>query len=101
MTNPALWGDEHHVNTFKTGSQEHPQAAALEGGGYVVVWQNLTAGSIFAQMYDAFGEPVGAELNLTPGIAFGQSEPHVTGLPGGGFAVTYGGQPNNVGKICI
>jgi Ca2+-binding RTX toxin-like protein len=101
MANPGFWGGEDLVNTTTTGAQEHPQAAALEGGGYVVTWKNFSMGNICAQMFDAFGEPVGAELNVTPGIFFGQNDAHVAGLPGGGFAVSYVGQPNNLGKIVV
>jgi Ca2+-binding RTX toxin-like protein len=57
--------DYTKVSTTVLGSQFAPAVAALSGGGYVIVWQDFDAGSVYAQRYSASGQPVGTELHLS------------------------------------
>ncbi|MDW3223931.1 MAG: Ig-like domain-containing protein [Paracoccaceae bacterium] len=96
-------GDEEQVNSFVEGGQEQPDVAALTDGGYVAVWQsNNQDGTfefdIYAQRYDADGSPVGGEFRVNVADqGFGtNSNPTVSGLENGGFAVAW---QNNNGEI--
>lgn len=52
------------VNTTVAGAQFAPAVTALSGGGYVIVWEDSSAGRIFAQRFSAAGAKVGNELQL-------------------------------------
>ena len=94
-------GAEKRVNTFtdslNLAIRTSPAVAALADGGYLVTWvssgQGGFAGSaIYAQRYGANNSPIGSETLLTPdtfGDLLGASFPAVSGLAGGGYAVTY------------
>ena len=94
-------GAEKRVNTFADARnlaiRTSPAVAALADGGYLVTWvssgQGSFAGSaIYAQRYGANNSPMGPEILLTPdtsGDLFGVSAPAVSGLTGGGYAMTY------------
>lgn len=94
-------GAEKRVNTFTDSSNlaiRNSQAvAALADGGYLVTWvgtgQSGFAGTvIYAQRYGSNNSAVGPETLLTPdtfGDLLGVSTPAVSGLAGGGYAVTY------------
>ncbi|MES2445364.1 MAG: calcium-binding protein [Pseudomonadota bacterium] len=58
--------------------------ARLAGGGFVVTY--VVNGAIKAQSYDANGAKAGAPAAITSGNT---SQPSVTGLPGGGYAVSW------------
>jgi len=65
-------GSEFQVNTYTTGSQDNPSITALTNGGFVVTWtsngQDGDASGIYAQMYDADGNPMSnGILNGTDG----------------------------------
>jgi hypothetical protein len=62
-------GSEFRVNTYTTGGQYVPKAAADANGNFVVVWTGYAAqdGSgygMFAQRYDAAGNAAGAEFQV-------------------------------------
>ncbi|MFT6227710.1 MAG: hypothetical protein ACJARE_002119, partial [Paracoccaceae bacterium] len=101
-------GAEFLVNSdFTTGGQVYPDVAALDGGGFVVSWEcrDATHGGqsqdIFAQIYGVNtvnpGLPdesreaaeVGSEIQANVITASTQSGANVTGVAGGGFAVTW------------
>ncbi len=76
--------------TTTTGNQDEPAIAALDGGGFVIVFKdNHTAGDIRGQVFAANGAPVGTEFVVNTTIAGTQTDAHVTGLTGGGFIVTW------------
>ncbi len=86
-------GNETQVNTF-TGDQQHsPSVAALTGGGYVVTWtsvgQDGSMEGIYAQRFDAAGDPAGSETRVNTGTAFNQSGSSVSALSDGGYVVTW------------
>ncbi|WP_135078546.1 Ig-like domain-containing protein [Terasakiella sp. SH-1] len=85
-------GSEQQVNSFTSGSQQSPNVAALEGGGYVVVWDSPQDGSssgIYGQRYDGAGHKVGGEFQINTYTSSTQREPSVVGLNDGGFVVTW------------
>jgi len=95
-------GTEFLVNTATNSAQDQPVITALDGGGFVVVWRDLslqgdTSGAgVKAQVYDAGGARVGAEL-LVNAIGFNaQDQPTVTKIAGGGFAVSWRDNSNLV-----
>jgi hypothetical protein len=86
-------GGDMRVNTTSADTQEDASVAALEGGGYVVVWSSVNTSytTIKGQRYDASGNPVGSEFQVSTGAApdhpAGQAA--VTAVAGGGFVVTW------------
>jgi Ca2+-binding RTX toxin-like protein len=95
----AKVGMEFRANAAVAGGQDYPSGAALEGGGYVLVWNHAAGGvgdgdDVRGQRFDSESNPVGAEFVLsTPngsGITPGrQYQPDVAGLPGGGFVAVW------------
>ncbi len=82
------WGMENIVNTATAGTQWTPAVAGLAGGGFVVVWADVSAThGIRAQRFDALGNKAGGEIAIATGE--GHSQPAVTGLADGGFYVTW------------
>ncbi|MDJ0763656.1 MAG: DUF4215 domain-containing protein [Myxococcota bacterium] len=57
-------GDEFQVNTYTTGSQDLPTIAMSPEGRFVIAWssyeQDGNSDGIFAQRYDADGNPLGS-----------------------------------------
>ncbi|NBB17509.1 hypothetical protein GVN21_19280, partial [Caulobacter sp. SLTY] len=93
----APTGGEGQVNSKAAHDQSVPDIATLEGGDYVVVWRSapsrgtgdISSNGIFAQRYDADGNPVGAEFTVNTNLTGDQTNPQVTALPGGGYVVTW------------
>ncbi|MBO3762541.1 calcium-binding protein [Ciceribacter sp. L1K22] len=84
-------GGESRVNTTTEGSQKEPSVAALDDGGWVVVWQSFgdSQRGIYQQRYDSDGNPVGGEeFVATTEEAYGYF-PKVEALPGGNWVVTW------------
>jgi|GEM_PF-6571485 len=93
--------DVLQVNTTTLGNQSMPSITALDNGGFVVTFQSGSASSsttihddgsqagIRAQIYDAEGNPVGAEFLVNEVTAGAQTDPSVTAVEGG-FVVVYG-----------
>jgi VCBS repeat-containing protein len=86
-------GGELLVNTFTHGGQNTPRIAALDGGGFVVVWrsegQDGSSGGVYARRYDDSGATLGDEIRVNDLTSGNQTEPDVIGLAGGGFAVSW------------
>jgi hypothetical protein len=80
---------ETRVNSTTAGEQSRAAAAALSDGSYVVVWEDSPTTDIFGQRFDAAGAKVGAEFRVNTTTANAQSDPTVTGVEGGGFAVAW------------
>ncbi len=72
-------------------SRSEGVTAALDGGGYVVVWasdrQDGDAAGIFGQRFSSDGVKAGAEFAINTTSIEGQTTPVVVGLNGGGFVV--------------
>ncbi len=106
--------DTIKVNTTVAGAQFSPAVAALSGGGYVIVWEDSSAGRIFAQRFSAAGAKVGNEIQLdsTQGgsplwvsVAATANDGFVIAFQAGGFAQaeifarTYDNANNPVGGL--
>ncbi|WP_093320565.1 Ig-like domain-containing protein [Thorsellia anophelis] len=97
----ALDAVDKRVNTSTDGVngvgynriQGHYDIAALEHGGYVIVWTKFTAGNraeIYSQTFDAAGNKLGGEtLVSTSSVDKLDLRPDVTGLSDGGYAITW------------
>jgi Ca2+-binding RTX toxin-like protein len=84
-------GGEHLVGTGTGASTRYVDFTALVGGGGVVVWQEFDGSNTesYAQIVDADGNNVGGRIYVSDGWAFGNDNPQVAALAGGGFAVTF------------
>lgn len=93
-------GEEFTVNTATADLQFQPDIASLTSGGFVVTWTDASRGvggasgdndgtAIKAQRFDSLGVALGDEILVNSAIASSQDNPAVSGLPDGGFAVTW------------
>ncbi len=86
-------GGETLVNTSTTGEQTVPVVAALDNGGWVVVWQSDALGAdgvnIHQQAYFADGSPNGGEILVNDATGGNNAAPSVAALPGGRWVVTW------------
>ena len=61
-------GDEYRVHTHVSGSQDIPSVAALDDGGFVVIWesddQDGDSTGIYARYFRANGDPVSFTSSL-------------------------------------
>jgi hypothetical protein len=87
---------EFLVNSETIGGQFDPRTARLSNGGFVICWvdlsgtlEDVSASSVKAQMYDAAGDPVGAEFLVNTITDSFQWMPAIAGLSTGGFIVTW------------
>lgn len=88
-------GGEFLVNTATLSSQDQVVVTALDNGGFVVVWRDLSgqgdssSSGIKAQIYNASGAAVGGEFLVNSTTFNSQDQPAVTATKDGGFAVTW------------
>lgn len=89
-------GDEFLVNTPIVDAQIEPTVAGLSDGGFVVAWRDdgVTSGelerdSIQAQIFNADGSARGDQFLVNTLSDRGEREPSATGLPDGGFVITW------------
>lgn len=88
---------EAYVNTLDaavSGGAVRPDAAALAGGGYVVVWKSMNGGTdpgigILARLLAADGTPQGSPFQVNVDEALTQDYPSVAALADGGFVVVW------------
>ena len=84
---------EEQVNTTIDRNQDTPTIATLSDGGYVIVWQsqneNYEYRRISGQRFNAAGEEVGSEFQVSASIDGDLNRPEVTGLADGGFVVVW------------
>jgi VCBS repeat-containing protein len=94
---------EFQVNTATAGFQNAPEITALNDGSFVAVWTSQFIGQttgptdIQAQLYNADGTPKGTEFRVNDETDNRQSEPVVTALPTGGFAVAWTSEDQSSG----
>ena len=96
-------GSEFRVNTSTAGSQSAPVVAMDADGDFVVVWQSTTAqgngNGVYAQRYDAAGQPQGPEF---PVATFTKEDlwlPSVAMDHDGDFVVTW--QSHGAGTLSV
>ena len=93
----AVGTQDQLVHTTQASSQRVPSVTGLDGGGWVVTWQDNRNGGyydIYQRAYDAQGEPETTEDQLVHTDSFyelftDQKFSSVTGLAGGGWVVTW------------
>jgi hypothetical protein len=89
-------GEEFQVNSVTAGAQKWAEAAADDGGAFVVVWHsqgslgNDNSGySVQGRRFDAAGDPVGEEFQINSYTTGHQILPTITRLGGGNFVVAW------------
>jgi VCBS repeat protein len=107
-TTPILRTEATQVNTTDAAvgaggnnTQNDGQIVALGDGGYVIVWTdgsrafNPAGTAVLGQRYDAAGNRVGGEFDVSQLMAGDQSSPAVAPMPDGGFLVAFVDSANN------
>ncbi len=85
------------VNTTNIGDQSEQHIAALDGGGYVVVWLSEDGDfsdgddgkQVFYQVFNAAGAKVGTEQLAHTAAPGAQDSPSITALNDGGFVIVW------------
>jgi hypothetical protein len=101
----AKAGIEFKVNTYTPSYQSYPSVAALDDGGFIIVWdsygQDSDAAGIYGQRYSGTGAKVGTEFRVNTFRINNQNFPSVDGLADGGFVVIWRsyGQDGDLGGI--
>ena len=84
---------EFQVNEYTDGYQSFPSVAMAPDGRLVVVWQSMMqdgdTNGIYAQVYDASGNPVGGEFRVNSHTIGSQNHPRVAMAPDGRFMVVW------------
>jgi hypothetical protein len=90
---PVRIGPEFQVNTFTADNQLDPAAAMDDAGNFVITWysvgQDGSAGSIFAQRFDAQGTPLSHEFQVNDYRIDGQQFPAVAMNGAGHFVIVW------------
>jgi hypothetical protein len=94
---------EFQVNTSTTGEQRRRDVTGLEGGGFVVVWEDeyIFNQRACARVFDANGSPIGDEFQVnTSGVGV-TSIPQVTSISDGGFVVVWKGNDSDASGVFV
>ena len=86
-------GGEFRVNTTTPGAQTSAAVAIAPGGDFAVGWQSTLDdpyGNSFARLFDAAGQPLGAEFRLHDNAAGGQTGPKLAADSLGGWVALWG-----------
>src|SRR5258708_31656031 len=84
-------GGESPAAIFGTATSDvfsHPDVAALSDGRFVIVARDDTAPALVASVYDPVTHAVTPLFNFADSTGLG-TNPHVAGVPGGGFVVSF------------
>ncbi|MEY8841598.1 calcium-binding protein [Cribrihabitans sp. XS_ASV171] len=91
-TGTAVTG-EILVNTTTADTQRLPDVIAMADGGYLVAWgsggQEPSGYNVYAQRFDASGNPVGGEMRLNTNTASDEDHVALAALPDGGFVASW------------
>ena len=85
-------GMEFLVNSYTTGPQKSPAVDSNEGNSFIVAWDEsnimdpYARNRIFGQRFDALGNPLGSELDISGADA---AQPDVAVAPSGDFVVVW------------
>ena len=96
---------EFQVNSYTMNNQVEPAVSVRDTGEAVVVWGSLgsvgddPAHSIQGQLYDTAGSPLGNQFQVNSYITGEVSEPSVTFLTAGDFAVVFVGWGSTGGDL--
>ncbi|MDP2804194.1 MAG: FG-GAP-like repeat-containing protein [Phreatobacter sp.] len=91
---------EVQLNQGAVGDQKHPSLQSLGNGSFAAVWTSQTGANsgytTFVRVFNADGSPVGAEVQVGVLPSATGADPHITGVQGGGFVVTFAGMDQNL-----
>ena len=103
----AKIGGEIIVNTITAGAQNDQTIVALEGGGFLAVWEDTShfgadasGSAIHAQRFSATGTRIGGEILVNATHTGNQRDPVAVALNNGGYAIFWtdtsesGGDPD-------
>jgi hypothetical protein len=97
---PVPVGNDIQVNTTTAGNQSKSTIAALNDGGFVVLWQSPASSQygvdVYGQRYDATGSAVGGEFIVNSAPVDFDISFSVTADNDGGFVVTWGAADNDI-----
>ncbi|SPJ27877.1 Bifunctional hemolysin/adenylate cyclase [Falsiruegeria mediterranea M17] len=83
-------GNEFIVNQTTQGDQTQPQVIALNDGGFVVAWVNVSDNpTVVAREYNSNIEAVSGEVQLSESTADYDVKPSLVALPDGGISVIW------------
>ena len=87
-------GSEFFINETENGSQVDVRLAALDNGGFAAVWSDSgndgSGYGIFGRRFDPSGTAIDAnDFQVNSAISGTQADAGITGLPDGGFIVTW------------
>ncbi|MGE5610545.1 MAG: SdrD B-like domain-containing protein, partial [Bacillota bacterium] len=84
-------GSEIRVNAYRRGSQNQPTVAMDSDGDFVVAWSSADSGhgGVFAQRFDAQGQPVGSEFRVSAKVVNADQQPAIAMEASGSFVITW------------
>jgi Ca2+-binding RTX toxin-like protein len=87
-------GSDFLVNTTGSGQQTNVRIAGLVDGNFVAIWQSTDTGDgsglcVRARVFDADGNPLGADFRVNSTTSGDQAAPSVTALPDGSFVASW------------
>jgi hypothetical protein len=89
----AAVGGEFHVNTWEQDDQMAPKVGMAGDGSFVVTWQSHNqdgAGwGVYAQRYDASGNPLGGEFQVNTYTQDDQMAPSIAMAADGNFVIAW------------
>ena len=81
------------VNTYTSGTQTLPRVGMDAGGNFVVVWESAgqdgSGYGVFGRRFDAAGNPLGAEIQITVFTNSNQLRPVIATNANGSFVVAW------------
>jgi hypothetical protein len=88
-------GNETQVNVTTLDRQGEPDIATLPSGGFVVTWASNDGDNlgVFARRYDANGQPVSGEFQVSTSTTAAQSAPAVAADAAGKFVIAWHSAP--------
>lgn len=99
-------GSTFQVNTSAIGNyfwwsgQFWPSVAVSQTGAFIITWQSWaqdgSGWGIFAQRYDAHGNPVGGEFQVNTTTTYDQTNPNVAISQDGSFVITWEGNSRSL-----
>ena len=87
------YNKEFVVNTYTENYQSVPSVCNLTNGGFIVSWQSLAqvpvGYSIFAQIFDEFGQAFGDEFQVSTDSNYAQTKSVIANLNNGDFVICW------------
>src|SRR5258708_30896223 len=96
-------GGESPAAIFGTATSDvfsHPDVAALSDGRFVIVARDDTAPALVASVYDPVTHAGTPLFKFADSTGLG-TNPHVAGVPGGGFVVSFDSPPGGTVSLRV